>query len=122
METQRSTTIALFTLLSMTIFAHAEGMNGMNMKDTPLSGQMANPVNGKVHHGIGVVQRVDAINGRITIAHGPINSIQWPAMTMAFAVQNKKLLDHVVAGEKIEFDLVQVSQDQYAVTRITPIK
>lgn len=121
METLRSTTVALFTLLSITISAHADDMNGMNMKDTSMSGQRANQMNEKVHHGIGIVRKVDA-NGRITIAHGPINSIQWPAMTMTFAVQNKKLLDQVVAGEKIEFDLVQVSQVQYAVTRITPIK
>lgn len=122
MKTPHSTTIALLTSLFVTFFAHAEGMNGMNMKDAPMSGQRANQMNGKVHHGIGAVQKVDAPNGRITIAHGPINSIQWPAMTMTFAVQNKKLLDQVVAGEKIEFDLVQVSQDQYAVTRITPVK
>ncbi len=121
METLRSTTIALLTLLSVTIFAHAGDMNGMNMKDTPMSGQRANQMNEKVHHGIGTVQKVDA-SGRITIAHGPINSIPWPAMTMNFAVQDKKLLNQVVAGEKVEFDLVQVSQDQYAVSRITPVK
>ncbi len=122
MEAPRSTAVALLTLLSVTIFAHADGMNGMNMKDAPMSGQMTNQMNGKVHHGTGTVQKVDATNGRITIAHGPINSIQWPAMTMTFAVQNKKLLNQVVAGEKIEFDLVQAAQDQYTVTRITPIK
>jgi Cu(I)/Ag(I) efflux system protein CusF len=122
MKTLRSTTIALLTLLSATIFAHADGISGMNMKDAPMSNQMANQMNGKVHHGIGTVQKVDTANSRITISHGPINSIQWPPMTMTFAVQNKKLLDQVVAGEKIEFDLIQVSQDQYAVTRITPMK
>ena len=122
MKTLRSTTIALLTLVSATILAHADGMSGMNMKDAPMSGQMANQMNGKIHHGIGTVQKVDAANGRITIAHGPINSIQWPAMTMTFAVQNKKLLDQIVAGEKIEFDLVQSSTDQYTVTRIASKK
>jgi Cu(I)/Ag(I) efflux system protein CusF len=121
MKTLRSTMMALVTSLLVTV-AHAEGMSSMNMKDAPMSGQTANQMSGKVHHGTGTVLKVDAINGRVTIAHGPINSIQWPAMTMTFAVQNKKLLDQVVVGEKIEFDLVQVYQDQYTVTRITPEK
>ncbi len=117
MKTLHSTTIAL-VLLSATGFSYGDGMNSMNMKDMPMSGQMAEQMNGKVHHGIGVVQRMDAINGRITIAHGPINSIQWPAMTMTFAVQDKKLLSQVKVGEKVAFDLMASGKDQYVVVQI----
>lgn len=116
MKTLHSTTIAL-VLLSATGFSYGDGMNSMNMKDMPMSGPMAEQMNGKVHHGIGTVQKVDA-NGRITIAHGPINSIPWPAMTMTFAVQDKKLLSQVKVGEKVDFDLMASGKDQYVVVQI----
>nr|WP_084073680.1 copper-binding protein [Lysobacter dokdonensis] len=32
----------------------------------------------------GVVESVDAQGGRITIAHGPVAALRWPAMTMTF--------------------------------------
>ncbi len=32
----------------------------------------------------GTVQAVDAAASKITIAHGPVEVLQWPAMTMAF--------------------------------------
>jgi len=32
----------------------------------------------------GVVEAIDSSRGRITIAHGPVASLQWPAMTMTF--------------------------------------
>ena len=126
MKTMRSTTMALLTLLSVTPLshAHAEGMNmnGVNMNNMPMSGSMAEPMSKKIHHGIGIVRKVDVENGRITIAHEPIPSIQWPAMTMTFAVQNGKLLDQITVGEKIKFDLVQSAKDQYQVTRMTPVR
>ena len=119
MKTLHSTTVALLTLLSVATLSHADGMN---MNDMPMSGRMADQMTGKSPHGTGIVRKVDAENGRITIAHGPIDSIQWPAMTMTFAVQDKKLLNKVVVGEKIGFDLIPAAKDQYMVTRIMPIQ
>jgi len=122
MKTPRTSTMVLPVLLSAAFFVHAEGMNGMNMKDAPMSGQVTGQEDAKVHHGTGTVQKVDAANGRVIIAHGPINSLHWPPMTMGFAVQDKKLLEHLVVGERIDFDLVQSAKDQYVVARITPVK
>ncbi|QKE40435.1 MAG: copper-binding protein [Ferrovum myxofaciens] len=124
MKTMPSTTLALLTLLSVTPLSHADGMNmnGMNMNNMPMSDSMAEPMSNKVHHAIGIVRKVDTANSRITISHEPIPSIQWPAMTMTFAVQNEKQLNQIIVGEKIKFDLVQSAKDQYQVTRITPIQ
>ncbi len=122
MKTPRISTVVLPVLLSAAFFVHADGMNGMNMKVTPMQGQVTAQEEANVHHGTGVVQKVDVANGRVIIAHGPINSLHWPPMTMGFAVQDKKLLEHLIVGERIDFDLVQSAKDQYVVTRITPVK
>ena len=122
MKTPRTSTMVLPVLLSAVFFVHAQGMNDMNMKDSPIQGQVTAQENEKVHHGTGAVQKVDAANGRVIIAHGPISSLHWPPMTMGFAVQDKKQLEHLIVGERIDFDLVQSAKDQYVVTRITPIK
>lgn len=56
-------------------------------------------------HGVGVVQSVDASAGTVTIAHQPIASIGWPAMTMPFKVAKPQMLEQVSVGEKVEFTL-----------------
>jgi Cu(I)/Ag(I) efflux system protein CusF len=55
--------------------------------------------------GVGVVQSFDAAAGKITIAHEPIESLGWPAMTMAFAVERPELLANVTSGQRVDFTL-----------------
>ena len=62
---------------------------------------------GKTHHGSGVVQSVDAAAGTVTVKHGAIASAGWPAMTMSFPVQDKKTLDNVKPGQKVDFAFTQ---------------
>jgi Cu(I)/Ag(I) efflux system protein CusF len=69
-------------------------------------------------HGVGVVRSVDAKAGTITIAHEPIPALNWPAMTMSFKVTQPEMLEHVAAGNKVEFTLQ--GRDMSAV--ITSIK
>ena len=49
--------------------------------------------------GTGVVKKIDAKTGSVTIAHDPIKALNWPAMTMPFKVADKALLAKVAAGE-----------------------
>ncbi|MBI3561422.1 MAG: copper-binding protein [Gammaproteobacteria bacterium] len=78
-------------------------MSGMDMQNKP----MTNQTQEKIHHAIGVVKKVDMVNNRVTIAHEPVASLHWPAMTMSFAVKDKKLFDQLTEGKKVEFDIVQ---------------
>lgn len=55
--------------------------------------------------GVGVVQAVDAAAGTITIAHEPMETLGWPAMTMPFKIARPELLENVTVGERIEFTL-----------------
>ena len=70
------------------------GMAGMNSKTD-------------VNKGIGVVDAVDQAKGVVTLSHEPIASLGWPAMTMDFAVEDKKLFNKLVVGKKVQFQFVK---------------
>ena len=68
----------------------------------------------------GVVQGVDASKGVVTLKHGDITYMQMPAMTMAYGVANKKMLDDVKAGDKVKFH-VEMLRNAPTVTHIEPV-
>jgi Cu(I)/Ag(I) efflux system protein CusF len=58
--------------------------------------------------GAGVVKAVDARKGSVTIQHGPIAGLKWPAMTMAFQANPPSLLQGVTVGESVTFKLMKM--------------
>ncbi|MBI3375411.1 MAG: copper-binding protein [Betaproteobacteria bacterium] len=102
---------------------------GMEMKDMDMSkcmdmmgkdkkGKSAEKMSkGKPHKGVGTVEKVDPAAGTVTLAHGPIKSLNWPAMTMSFMVKDRALLEKVKPGAKLEFDFVESGKD-YLITEI----
>ncbi len=52
----------------------------------------------------GKVTAIDS--GRVTIAHGPIEGIGWPAMTMTFTAPNG-LAERVTVGSEVAFSFRQ---------------
>ena len=118
--------VALPVVLALSIAAISESraqsgsMKGMDMKDMPMKGtemKLDKKAQGKVHKGAGTVTKIDPASGAVTIAHGPIKSLNWPAMTMTFGVTDKKLFDQVQPDVKVEFSFVQSGKD-YMVTDI----
>lgn len=73
------------------------------MKDMAMDTQPAS----RTHHAVGVVKKVDVAKGSVTISHGAVKSLNWPAMTMTFGVKDKLLLGRVTEGMKVEVDFVQ---------------
>lgn len=65
----------------------------------------------------GVVKKVDAAKGTATIAHGPVKELSWPAMTMAFKVKDRALLDKLAVEKKVAFTLAQEGKD-YVITAV----
>ncbi|WP_046863428.1 copper-binding protein [Microvirga massiliensis] len=57
----------------------------------------------------GIVQRVDASAGKITIDHGPIPNLDMDAMTMVFRTPNPAILEGVKAGDRIRFQADRVN-------------
>ena len=56
----------------------------------------------------GVVQNVDKSKGVVTLKHGDITNMAMPAMTMAFNVLDKKMLDKIKTGDKVRFHVENV--------------
>ena len=69
------------------------------------------------HHASGVVKSVDMAKGSVTIAHGPVETLKWPAMTMSFKAKDKKMLEQLKPGAKIAFDFEQRGKD-YVITKL----
>ena len=51
----------------------------------------------------GVVQSVDSKASTVTIAHGPVAALQWPAMTMTFQTGSLNL-DSIKPGDHVAFE------------------
>lgn len=81
------------------------GMKGMDMKKDN------KPAAGTVHKASGKVTKVDAAQGSVTIAHGPVPSMNWPSMTMSFKAKDKAMLNKVKPGDEVQFSFVQSGKD-----------
>ncbi len=51
----------------------------------------------------GVVRKIDAANGKITLKHGALVNLDMPPMTMVFQVQPPELLKTVKVGDTVKF-------------------
>ncbi len=49
------------------------------------------------------VRKVDTAQGKVTLKHGEIKSLDMPPMTMVFVVKDKTMLDGVKPGDKVKF-------------------
>jgi Cu(I)/Ag(I) efflux system membrane fusion protein len=74
------------------------------------------------HRGQGKVTSVDPGKGRVEIDHAPIPSMKWPAMSMGFAVPDKKQLGSLKKGDAVEFEVrgKPAEGGDYVIDRIVP--
>lgn len=95
---------------------HSAEMKGMDMKGdaSPTGSKDKSPV---THKATGIVRKVDAKAGTVTLAHGPVTSLNWAAMTMTFQVKDKAVLDKVAEGRKMEVEFEQRGKD-YVITSV----
>ena len=128
--------IVLSAVLALSIamipLSRAQGMGGMDMKDMDMSkckdmtgkdkkgmemkGMSADKKSeAQSHKGVGTVKKVDPASGKVTIAHGPIPTMKWPAMNMTFTVKDKALLGKFSQDKKVEFEFVEQGSD-YVIT------
>ncbi|MDO8361227.1 MAG: efflux RND transporter periplasmic adaptor subunit [Devosia sp.] len=82
--------------------------------------QDAKPGASVTHKGEGKVEAVDLAQASVTLAHGPIASLKWPAMTMDFHVKDPALLRTLRPGQRIVFEFVAETGGEYAVVRVQP--
>src|SRR5712664_1534434 len=101
-------TLSLIVALSASslVFAQSGDMKGMDMNksmDKKADGKASKAM---VHKAAGVVHAVDPSKGTVTLAHEPVKSLNWPAMTMSFAVKDKMLFDKLAVGKKVNVELM----------------
>ena len=102
-----------------------KGMKGMDMKDMDakkcqdmMKGMDAKgTAKSAAHEADAVVKEFDAVQGKVTLAHGPVKSLGWPAMTMAFGVKDKALYDKLSVGAKVHVGFKKEG-DGYVVTSV----
>lgn len=100
-------------------------MKGMNMaackdamekKHVHSKGRASTPA-GVIHKTSAMVKTVDAANGKVTLAHGPVATLNWPSMTMSFSVRDRSLLNKLTVGKKVNVEFIQRGSD-YVVTAV----
>lgn len=121
--------IAMFSLVatlaaSGAVVAQSGDMKGMDMKNMDMMKGMdaggkaqAPPNKPAIHKMTGVVKELDPAKGKVTLTHDPVKSLNWPAMTMAFAVKDKALFSKLAVGKKVNVEMTQQGAD-YIVTAV----
>lgn len=105
-----ATTLILVATLSASAAFAQQKMDTMKPMETakkPTAEATMAQVPQMTHKGVGVVKKLDAKAGVVTLAHEAVNSMNWPPMTMGFMVKDKMLLDKLTVGKKVEFEFVQ---------------
>ena len=110
-----------------------QGKNCMAMKDMDMKGMDAQKCRDMMkgmdsksaakatvpmsHETQAVVKGVDAANGKVTLAHEPVKSLGWPAMTMGFVVKDKALFDKLPFGKRVHVEFAKEASN-YVVTSV----
>jgi Cu(I)/Ag(I) efflux system periplasmic protein CusF len=110
----KSLTITIGLALACASAIGADDMKGMEMKDMSPS-RMAKDAGQAKHVAKGIVKKIDAKAGTVSLEHQAVKSLNWPAMTMTFKVQDKALLEKLNEGKKVEVEFEQRGKD-YVIT------
>ena len=106
------------TLAVTTALVYAGEMKGMEMKGEMKGMDMSRSDKAPVSHkAVGVVKKIDAKTSTVTLAHEPVKTMNWPAMTMAFQVKDKALLDKFSEGKKVEVEF-QKQGTEHVITSV----
>lgn len=90
------------TVAALSIQVQAEDMK---MDDMPTQGMQMKQAEQQTPtaKASGMVKAIDTEKGTITIAHGAVASLKWPAMTMGFHATAEQLADLKV-GDQVAFE------------------
>jgi Cu(I)/Ag(I) efflux system protein CusF len=99
--------------LGLAVALAGPSLAGDDMSQMAGMKNMSAAASAKTGHASGVVTGVDGKAGTVTIKHGPIPTVGWPAMTMTFKAAPTSLLKGVKAGDKVAFNVrVQGSSNE----------
>jgi RND family efflux transporter MFP subunit len=70
------------------------------------------------HQAEGKLEAIDAKTGTVTIAHGPVASLKWPAMTMDFTLANAALRGKLEPGATVAFSFVERKPGEWVIVKL----
>ncbi|KON81323.1 efflux RND transporter periplasmic adaptor subunit [Azoarcus sp. PA01] len=85
-----------------------------NLTDAPPAADTAP----ETYEAEGTFDAVDPATNTVTLTHGDIPALQWPAMTMDFAVASPDLVAGLAPGTPVRFEFEQGEPGEFVVTRI----
>lgn len=92
----------------------------MAAEDMPMAGNtdgMPMATTGQVATAEGIVTAIDEEAGTITVDHGPVEAVGWPAMTMPFEA-DAGLREQVAVGDDVTFSF-RTSDESNVITSIS---
>lgn len=108
----------LITLAAFGMFLSAHAQTSQGTHTTHLAPSASTPAAAASSAlTAGEVRRVDVAQKKVTLRHGPIASLDMPAMTMVFQVADAQVLSNLVVGNKVRF-AVEKQQGAIVVTTL----
>lgn len=107
------------TLALAAVLASTGSFAQMNMDDMKKMGMGKKPAASATatHTTKATVKKADAKAGVVGLAHDPVPSLNWPAMSMNFRVKEKALWSKLAQGSKVEVEFVQQGDD-FVITKV----
>ncbi len=84
----------------------------------PAAAASAPAVKAAGHQAQGTIDGIDLKDGSISLNHGPVASLKWPAMTMEFKVANAALLKDLKVGDKLSVEFVERQPGEWVITSV----
>ena len=112
--------VVLLAAVASLILQTAPALAQSNAAKDPHAGHNMNMTadsQAAVHKATGVVKKADAAKSMVTLAHGAVPELKWPAMTMSFTVKDKALFDKLAVGKKVDFEFIEQGKS-YVVTAV----
>lgn len=100
--------------LSLAVAACGEPATAPEAATTPMTNATAE-TEVRSHAATGEITEIS--DRSVTISHGPVETIGWPAMTMAFAAGSPEMVEGLNVGDPVAFEF-RKSGDGYALTSI----
>jgi len=99
--------------------AAAEGFGDAGKTATqPTPAAIASAPKAAGHKAEGTVDSIDLKDGTVTLSHGPVASLKWPAMTMEFKTANASLLKDLKPGARVAIEFVERQPGEWVITSV----
>ena len=102
--------------LTLALAACGESQAPIQANAGATAGQPTDEAGGQVYSAAGDVTQVSG--DRVTIAHGPVEGIGWPAMTMAFRAPSPEMVQGISVGDPVSFRFREAGGGEYELTSL----